>query len=57
VLEKRGSRSQPNVGFVVVKTIGCNQDGVTVIESKPTTMVREKDHTLEIPRSSVGDHG
>ncbi len=32
VLEKRESRSRPNVGIVVVQTTSYNQDGKTVIE-------------------------
>jgi itaconyl-CoA hydratase len=50
VLEKRGSRSRPNVGIVVVRTSGYNQDGETVIEFKRTVMVYRKDHAPEVAR-------
>ena len=39
VLEKRESKSRPNVGIVSVRTTGYNQDGRTVIEFKRTMMV------------------
>ncbi|WP_047151800.1 MaoC family dehydratase [Aneurinibacillus tyrosinisolvens] len=39
VLEKRESKSRPNVGIVKVKTGGYNQDGKVVIEFKRTFMV------------------
>src|SRR5215510_12512148 len=39
VLEKRESKSRPNVGVVRVKTTGFNQSGKTVIEFKRTFMV------------------
>src|SRR5262250_1211568 len=39
VLQKRESRSRPNVGIVTVKTTGFNQSGTTVIEFKRTFMV------------------
>ena len=39
VLEKRESKSRPNVGIVTVKTAGFNQDGVIVITFKRTLMV------------------
>jgi itaconyl-CoA hydratase len=44
VLAKRESRSRPNVGIVTVKTIGYNQNGVTVIEFKRTFMVYKRGH-------------
>jgi itaconyl-CoA hydratase len=44
VLEKRESRSRPNVGIVVVRTTGYNQDKKTVITFKRTVMVYKKDH-------------
>src|SRR3712207_9372845 len=50
VLEKRESRSRANVGIVVVKTIGYNQDGGTVIEFKRTVMVYKKDHAPKVAR-------
>jgi itaconyl-CoA hydratase len=39
VLEKRESKSRPNVGIVSVKTSGYNQDSKVVIEFKRTFMV------------------
>src|SRR6185436_8974279 len=44
VLEKRESKSRPNVGFVKVKTIGFKQDGLIVIEFLRTFMVYKRDH-------------
>ena len=52
VLEKRESKSRPNVGIVKVKTTGFNQDGVTVIEFLRTFMVFRRGHvpqTLAVP--------
>ena len=58
VLEKRESRSRPNVGIVTVKTTGYNQEGKTVIEFKRTVMVYKKDQAPQIPRPhDVGDQG
>jgi itaconyl-CoA hydratase len=42
VLQKRQSRSRPDVGIVVVRTTGYNQEGTTVIEFKRTVMVYKK---------------
>jgi itaconyl-CoA hydratase len=50
VLEKRDSRSRPNVEIVTVKTTGYNQDGVTVITFRRTVMVYKRDHAPRIPR-------
>ena len=50
VLEKRESRSRANVGIVVVKTVGYNQGGGTVIEFKRTVMVYKKDHAPKVAR-------
>src|SRR5262252_8614765 len=52
VLEKRDSKSRPNVGIVKVKTTGFNQDGITVIEFLRTFMVFRRGHvpqTLAVP--------
>jgi itaconyl-CoA hydratase len=58
VLEKRESRSRANVGIVVVKTVGYNQDGGTVIEFKRTVMVYKKDQAPKVARPHVvGDQG
>jgi itaconyl-CoA hydratase len=50
VLDKRESKSRPNMGIVWLKTIGFNQDGVVVIEMKRTIMVYKQGHTPHIPR-------
>lgn len=42
VLEKRESKSRPNVGIVRVKTSGFNQDGVVVITFFRTFMVYKR---------------
>lgn len=39
VLEKRESRSRPDVGVVTVRTEGYNQDGVVVISFRRTLLV------------------
>ncbi|PSC03561.1 acyl dehydratase [Alsobacter soli] len=39
VLEKRESRSRPEVGIVTVRTRGYNQDGTVVVTFKRTLMV------------------
>ena len=44
VLEKRESKSRPNVGIVRVKTIGFKQDGLIVIEFFRTFMVYKRGH-------------
>jgi acyl dehydratase len=50
VLEKRESRSRPNVGIVAVKTTGYNQEGTVVITFKRTVMVYKKDHSPQPSR-------
>jgi acyl dehydratase len=44
VLEKRESKSRPNVGIVRVKTVGFKQDGTIVIEFRRTFMVYKRGH-------------
>ena len=44
VLEKRASKSRPNVGIVRFKTTGYKQDGTVVIEFKRTVMVYRRGH-------------
>lgn len=44
LLEKRESKSRPNVGIIKVKTYGYNQDGKIVIEFLRTMMVYKRDH-------------
>ena len=48
VLEKRESKSRPNVGIVRVKTTGVNQHGAVVIEFKRTIMIYKRGH---VPKS------
>ncbi|MCS6785157.1 MAG: MaoC family dehydratase [Candidatus Caldarchaeum sp.] len=50
VLEKRESKSRPEMGIVRFKTIGYNQDNVPVIELKRTVMVWKKQHA---PRGRI----
>ena len=57
VLQRRESRSRPDVGIVVVRTTGYNQDGTTVIEFKRTVMVYKRDHAPKVPRLGAGDPG
>jgi itaconyl-CoA hydratase len=54
VLEKRESRSHPNVGIVTVETTGYNQDGRTVITFKRTIMVYRRAHAPKIARITPG---
>jgi itaconyl-CoA hydratase len=54
VLEKRGSRSRPDVGIVTVETTGYNQEGVTVITFKRTIMVYRRGHAPMIARITHG---
>lgn len=55
VLEKRPSRSRPNVGIVTVKTTGYNQNGKVVITFKRTVMVYKRGAAPRIPRLAAGD--
>ena len=52
VLEKRESKSRPEMGIVKVKTVGYNQNNVTVIEMKRTIMVWKRQYA---PRSKIQD--
>jgi itaconyl-CoA hydratase len=52
VLEKRESRSRPNVGIVAVRTTDYNQDGTPVITFTRPLMVYRRDHC---PRDSQAD--
>jgi itaconyl-CoA hydratase len=49
VLEKRESKSRPNVGIVRFKTTGYKQDGTVVIEFKRTVMVYRRGHVPQSP--------
>jgi itaconyl-CoA hydratase len=55
VLEKRESKSRPDVGIVKVKTVGFNQEGTVVISFERTIMVYKKDYAPEIARLSPGE--
>ncbi len=57
VLEKRESRSRPDVGIVVVRTTGYNQEGTTVIEFKRTVMVYKRDHAPRVVRPFLEERG
>lgn len=47
VLEMRESKSRPTAGIVVVKTIGLNQDGVTVCTFSRTMLIAKEGHSVE----------
>jgi itaconyl-CoA hydratase len=55
VLEKRESKSRPEVGIVKVKTTGFNQDGTTVITFVRTIMVYRKDRAPKVARLTPGE--
>ena len=55
VLEKRESRSRPDVGIVKVRTTGFNHEGTVVISFERTIMVYKKDHAPRIARLSPGE--
>jgi len=44
ILDKRESKSRPNVGIIWVKTVGYNQKGEVVITFKRTIMIYKKDY-------------
>ena len=50
VLEKRDSKSRPNVGIVTFKTTGYTQDGKVVIEFKRIVMVYRRGQMPEAAR-------
>jgi acyl dehydratase len=54
VLEKRESRSRPNIGIVTVRTTGYKQDGKIVITFKRTLMVYKRGQAPKIPRLVPG---
>ncbi len=54
VLEKRESKSRPNVGIVKVKTTGLNQDGKVIIEFKRTMMIYKRGHVPQTWPPSTG---
>jgi itaconyl-CoA hydratase len=53
VLEKRESKSRPNVGLVRIKTIGFNQDGTTVIEYKRAMLIYKRGHVPPTARDKI----
>lgn len=53
VLEKRESKSRPNVGIVRFKTVGYNQDGTIVIEFKRTVMIYRRGHVPETVKGPI----
>ena len=55
VLEKRESKSRPDVGIVKVKTTGFNQDGEVVITFNRTIMVYKREHAPKIARLTPGE--
>jgi itaconyl-CoA hydratase len=55
VLEKRESRSRPDLGIVRVETTGFNQDGTTVITFVRTIMVYKKDRPPKVARLTPGE--
>ena len=55
VLEKRESKSRPEVGIVKVKTTGFNQDGEVVITFKRTIMIYKREHAPKIARLTPGE--
>jgi itaconyl-CoA hydratase len=55
VLEKRESKSRPDVGIVKVKTTGFNQNGQVVITFNRTIMVYKREHAPKIARLTPGE--
>src|SRR5918994_1060499 len=55
VLERRESRSRPDVGIVKVRTTGFNQEGTVVISSERTIMVYKGGPAPQIPRLTPGE--
>jgi len=56
VLEKRESRSRPEVGIVMVRTTGVNHDAVVVITFRRTVMVYKRGKGPRY-RPAAGRHG
>lgn len=55
VLEKRESKSRPNVGLVTVKTVGFNQDGKVVLTFKRTALIYKRGQAPTIARLRPAD--
>jgi len=54
VLQKRESKSRPNVGIVTVKTTGYNQDGKVVITFERTMLIYKRGQAPQIARLAPG---
>lgn len=57
VLEKRESKSRPNVGIVKVRTTGFNQDGTVVITFTRTLLVYKRGRGPTIPQPELKGEG
>ena len=55
VLETRTSKSRQNVGIVIVKTTGYNQNGSIVIHFKRSAMIYRRGKAPEIPKPILTD--
>jgi acyl dehydratase len=55
VLEKRESRSRPDVGIIRVETTSFNQDETTVITFVRTILVYKKDRAPKVARLTPGE--
>ena len=53
VLDKRESKSRPNVGIVKVRTVGFNQDNVDVISYNRTFMVYKRGEVPKTARDKI----
>lgn len=56
VLEKRESKSRPNVGIVTVRTTGFNERGIVVITFKRTIMCYRRGRAPQMPRVEIKSH-
>jgi acyl dehydratase len=54
VLERRESKSRPNVGIVTVETTGYNQDAKVVVTFKRTIMVYKRGQAPQMVRLTPG---
>ena len=54
VLERRESKSRPNVGIVTVETTGYNQDAKVVVTFKRTLMVYRRGQAPQMVRLTPG---
>ncbi len=55
MLEKRESRSRPDVGIIRVQTTGFNQDGTRVITFVRTLTVYKRDRAPKVARLTPGE--